>query len=153
MLLAIPDIIAHPIAISQYSQENTVSVFGNCFVGSSPMMVGITISKDRAGNDITKVRTYNARKDVGRLITDETILYLSENKRNTQSWFQACGIQVPLGGNQFGYIRSITQNLYKSKKVSSGNESHSVSIPFSEEAKAEKRKKFAESIVKNTAAL
>lgn len=110
LLEAIPTIIADPIAISEYSQNNTVSVFGDIFIGRSPMMVGVTISKDRAGNDISKVRTYNARRDVGSLITDETVLYLNEDKKRTRKWFQACGIQVPLGEAKFGFIRSISQN-------------------------------------------
>lgn len=110
LLKAIPSIIADPIAVSQYTEENTISVFGDIFVGDSPVMVGITISKDRAGNDINKVRTINARRDVGKLITDETILYLNEDKKRTQKWFQACGIQVPLGETKFGFIRSISQN-------------------------------------------
>ena len=110
LLNAIPSIIAHPVAISEYSEENTVSVFGDVFVGNSPMMVGIVISKDRAGNDISKVRTFNARRDVGSLITDTSVLYLDENKKRTRKWFQACGIQVPLGETKFGFIRSISQD-------------------------------------------
>ncbi|MGM9648262.1 MAG: hypothetical protein ACI3YH_09040, partial [Eubacteriales bacterium] len=111
LLRKIPDIIANPMAISEYSKENTVSVFGNIFVGNSPMMVGVTISKDRAGNDISKVRTYNTRRDVGRLITDDSVLYINEDKKRTQEWFQACGIQVPLGGTKLGFIRSISQTF------------------------------------------
>lgn len=109
LLNEIPGIIAHPVAISEFSAENTISVFGDVFVGNSPMMVGVTISKNRASNDISKVRTFNARKDVGNLINDESILYLDVNKRRTRQWFQACGIQVPLGGTKFGFIRSISR--------------------------------------------
>lgn len=119
LLKLIPDIIANPIAISEFSAENTVSVFGDVFVGSSPMMVGVTISKDRAGNDISKVRTYNTRRDVGKLITDETVLYLNEDKKRTRKWFQACGIQVPLGETKFGFIRSISQKNSKSQEKNS----------------------------------
>ena len=120
LLKLIPDIIADPIAISEYSEENTVSVFGEATVGAaSPMMVGVTISKDRAGNDISKVRTYNARKDVGSLITDDTILYLNENKKRTQRWFQVHGIQVPLEGTKFGFIRSIAQKSENVKRKKS----------------------------------
>ena len=122
LLNAIPEIIAHPVAISEYSEENTVSVFGDVFVGNSPMMVGVTIAKDRAGNDITKVRTYNARKDVGKLITDDTVLYLDENKKRTQTWFHACGIQVPLGETKFGFIRSISQKTDSVKRKFSERE-------------------------------
>ncbi|MEE1171706.1 MAG: hypothetical protein U0K87_05065 [Ruminococcus sp.] len=122
LLAAIPDIIANPVAISEYSAENTVSVFGDVFVGKSPMMVGVTISKDRAGNDISKVRTFNARRDIGKLITDESILYLDEDKKRTQKWFQACGIQVPLGETKFGFIRTIAQ---KSTFVNSNSQKFS----------------------------
>ena len=116
LLKAIPDIIADPIAISEYSAENTVSVFGNIFVGNSPMMVGVTISKDRSSTNISKVRTYNARRDVGTLITDDTVLYMNEDKKRTLQWFQACGIQVPLGGTKFGFIRSISQKASSVKQ-------------------------------------
>ena len=37
-------------------------------------------------------------------------MYLNENKKRIQKWFQACGIQVPLGETKFGFIRSISQN-------------------------------------------
>lgn len=109
LLKAIPNIIASPMAISEFSAENTVSVFGDVFVGNSPMMVGVTISKDRGGNDISKVRTYNTRRDVGKLVNNNTVLYLNEDKKRTRKWFQACGIQVPLGETKFGFIRSISQ--------------------------------------------
>ena len=108
LLKTIPDIITNPVAISEYSEYGTVSVFGDIFIDKSPMMVGVTISKDRSGNDISKVRTFNTRRDVGKLITDEKVLYLDNNKKRTLDWFQACGIQVPLGGTKFGFIRSIS---------------------------------------------
>ena len=124
LLKSIPDIIADPVAISEYSEENTVSVFGDVFVGNSPMMVGVTISRDRAGNDISKVRTFNARRDVGNLITDDTVLYLGEDKKRTRKWFQACGIQVPLGETRFGFIRSISQKTDSVKRKFSDRDSY-----------------------------
>lgn len=121
LLNEIPGIIAHPVAISEFSAENTISVFGDVFVGDSPMMVGVTISKSRAGSDISKVRTYNARKDVGKLINDESILYLDRNEKRTRQWFHACGIRVPLGGTKFGFMHSISRtynNVNKKRKSS-----------------------------------
>lgn len=123
LLKSIPDILSNPVAISEYSKDGTVSVFGDVFIDRSPMMVGVTISKDRAGNDINKVRTFNTRRDVGKLITDDTVLYLDNNKKRTLKWFQACGIQVPLGGTKFGFIRSISQ---KNGFVNTSGESYSI---------------------------
>lgn len=99
LLKLIPDIIANPMAISEFSAENTVSVFGDVFVGNSPMMVGVTISKDRAGNDISKVRTYNTRRDVGKLITDESILYLNEDKKKNPKVVSSLWDTSPVRGN------------------------------------------------------
>ena len=43
-------------------------------------------------------------------MSDDKILYLSENKKETKAWFQSLGTQtLPLGGNKFGFIGSISQ--------------------------------------------
>jgi hypothetical protein len=36
-------------------------------------------------------------------------LYLGENKKETNKWFQAQGHRVPMGGTKYGFIRSIAQ--------------------------------------------
>lgn len=111
LLKMIPNVISKPVAISEYSKDkNTISVFFDHYIGGSPIMVGVTISKNRAGNEISKIRTFNVRSDVENLITDKNILYLNEDKKRTRKFFQACGIQVPLGGKTFGFIRSISRD-------------------------------------------
>lgn len=117
LLRRLPEIIADPIAISKYS-DDTISVFGDVFVRKHPMMVGIVISRDRAGNSISKVRTYNLRSDANNLLTNDKVLYLNEDKKRTLKWFQACGIQVPLGGTKFGFINSIHNAPKKVNKKS-----------------------------------
>lgn len=69
-----------------------------------------------------KVRTIHARSDVSKLISDESVLYLSENKKRTREWFQARDNVVPLGGTKFGVIRSIAysdMNVNPSAGISS----------------------------------
>ena len=111
LLKMIPKVISNPVAISEYLKaKNTISVFFDYYVGNSPIMVGVTISKNRASNEISKIRTFNVRSDVKNLITDENVLYLDEDKKRTRKFFQACGIQVPLGGNIFGFVRSISRD-------------------------------------------
>lgn len=142
LLKQIPNIISDPIAISEYGSENTVSVFGDIFVGGSPIMVGVTVSRDRVGNEIPKVRTLNVRRDVGKLITDDTVLYLCENKKRTRKWFQACGILVPLGGTQYGFIRSISQS---GKNVNGFSEKKSSDVSVSRQ-NDEKEKRTREQL-------
>ena len=40
---------------------------------------------------ISKVRTYNVRRDVGSLINDETVLYLNEDKKRPENGFKPVG--------------------------------------------------------------
>ena len=105
----IPDLLSNPIVITQYS-ENTISVYGDLFVGNTPVVVGVVMNRGANGQTlINKIRTIHARKDFASQITDHNVLYLNEDKKRTRSWFQVCGIHVPLDGNKFGLIRSIRQ--------------------------------------------
>ncbi|MBE5801072.1 MAG: hypothetical protein E7319_02180 [Clostridiales bacterium] len=115
----IPSLLANPIVITQY-KNNTVSVYGHLIHnGTTPIVVGVMIAKDRSGTaSIAKIRTVHARGDYWRQITDDSVLYLNPNKKETSAWFQARGIHVPLGGKRFGFIRSIagdTQNVKHSR--------------------------------------
>lgn len=106
----IPELLNDPIAITQaMTLKNTVNVFGDLQTADgTPVLVGVMVAKDRSGrNSVTKIRTIHARSDFAKLITDESILYLNENKKKTKEWFQVRGNRVPLEGTSFGLIRSI----------------------------------------------
>lgn len=106
----IPELLNDPIAITQaMTLKNTVNVFGDLQTADgTPVLVGVMVAKDVAGrNAVTKIRTIHARSDFAKLITDESILYLNENKKKTKEWFQVRGNRVPLDGTSFGLIRSI----------------------------------------------
>lgn len=100
-------IISNPVAISEYKEPGTISVFGYQDIKDKPTMVGVVISKNRGGYPIAKIRTFNICSDAENLLTDDKILYLGENKKETKRWFQSFGIQVPCGGTRFGLIRSL----------------------------------------------
>lgn len=73
------------------------------------------ISNARNGSTIiNKVRTIHARGNAD--INDNNILYINEDKKRTQNWFQVCGISVPLEGTKFGLIRSIAYADGKNKQ-------------------------------------
>lgn len=111
----IPELLAHPIVITEYlpgSGTNTVNVFGNITTSSgTPIMVGVVMKMLPGGVMISKIRTVHARSDFDSLITKDSILYLSENKKETKKWFEARGQHVPTGETQFGLIRRISYSF------------------------------------------
>ena len=95
----------------------TVNVYGNLRIeNGTPVVVGIVMKLDRSGSNlISNIRTIHARSDFAKQITDDSVLYLNEDKKRTRAWFQVCGnLNVPLEGTKFGFIRSIT---YQDTKI------------------------------------
>ncbi len=115
ILKGIPSMLDNPVVISEYKGpsgriKNTVNVYGNLFYNNHPIVVGIVMRLDRSGqNVISNIRTIHARGNFFKHITDDSVLYLNEDKKMTRNWFQVCGnLSVPLEGTRFGLIRSIT---------------------------------------------
>ena len=117
VLKDIPDLLNDPVVITEYRGAiNTVNVYGNLFVGNTPVVVGIVMRLDSDNNSIiNNIRTVHARNNFAKQITDDAVLYLNENKKKTHKWFHDCGnLNVPLAGTRFGVIRIIS---FKNEKV------------------------------------
>ncbi len=117
VMKGIPDLLNDPIVITEYTGpdgtiKNTINVYGNLFIGGTPVVVGVVMHRDINGQAIiSNIRTIHARSDFAKQITDQSVLYLNEDKKQTRSWFQVCGnLNVPLEGTKYGLIRSITFN-------------------------------------------
>ena len=72
--------------------------------------VGIVVNNTQKGTLASKVRTIHAKSDFATQITDKSVMFLKNNKKEINAWFQSLGIDVPLGGPQLGVIRSIDLN-------------------------------------------
>lgn len=100
----IPLVLNHPIVITEYKDKSgnvSIHVYGELIAGSSPVVVGVMIGKHRNGLSVDKVQTVHPNRNVISGVTKENTLYLNENKKETDAWFQALGAQLPLlGGNQ-----------------------------------------------------
>lgn len=110
----IPKVLDNPIVITEFvdrSGLHSANVYGHLYIGSSPVVVGIMMSQTQKGSIISKIQTVHPNRNALKEMTDDKILYLSENKKETKAWFQSLGTQkLPLGGNKFGFIRSISQS-------------------------------------------
>ena len=110
-LKGIPAMLDKPIAITEYQVgkgKNTVNVFGELYYKNHPVTVGIVATIGRGGIVIDKIRTVHAKGHSLKDINDSSILYLNENKKETDKWFQAQGHRVPMRGAKYGFISSIT---------------------------------------------
>lgn len=133
----IPKVLGAPIVITEYVDQgglHSVNVYGKLYVGSSPVVIGVMVAQSPKGNIVTKIQTVHPNRNVLKEMTDDNILYLLENKKETKQWFQSLGTQtLPLRGTKFGLIRSISQNSKKStsseKKVSENNGSKRSALP------------------------
>ncbi len=108
----IPEILQHPIAISE-SYDNTVMVFGQVFdANGNPIVVALRVNSTKRRNSITlvnKIRSIGSRShNLDKLLSDSNILYLAENKKETKAWFNALGRSTPFGGTKLGLIRSVS---------------------------------------------
>ena len=108
----IPEILQHPIAISE-SYDKTVMVFGQVFdANGNPIVVALRVNSTKRRNSITlvnKIRSVGSRShNLDKLLNDSNILYLGENKKETKAWFNALGRSTPFGGTKFGLIRSVS---------------------------------------------
>lgn len=110
----IPLVLNHPIVITEYKDKSgnvSIHVYGELFTGSSPVVVGVMIGKHRNGLSVDKVQTVHPNRNVISGVTKENTLYLNENKKETDAWFQALGAQLSLlGGIKYGFIRTISHS-------------------------------------------
>lgn len=133
ILKQIPQMLNEPIVIVEYRpgmNTNTVNVYGDLYANGHPVTVGVVVTLGRSGTVISKVRTTHAKSALSTGITDGSVLYLNENKKVTDKWFQAQGQHVPTGGTKYGYIRSISlsfENSNTSNEKNSEREEISVS--------------------------
>lgn len=121
----IPSLLNDTLVLVEYNPgrgTNTVSAYGNLYTtNGTPVTVGVVVTESRSGTVVSKVRTVHARQDVGKQITDNSVLYLKPNKKEINAWFKARSNDVPLGGTQLGVIRSIDFTDSIAQKVDSVN--------------------------------
>lgn len=109
----VPNVLNNPIVITEYVNKqgiHSVNVYGKLYIGSSPVVVGVMISKTQKGNLINKIQTVHPNRHFANEMTADKILYLTPNKKEARQWFQSLSAQMPLlGETKSGFIRSIAQ--------------------------------------------
>ena len=128
IIKAIPKVLDHPMLITEFvdkAGKHSINVYGKLYIGSSPVVIGIMIGKHRNGQTVDKIQTVHPNRNFLNEVTDSNTLYLGENKKETNAWFQALGAKdPPLGGTKYGFIRMVSQpdgTVKRSDRDSDGN--------------------------------
>lgn len=107
----IPKLLNHPIVITEYKPNqgtNTMSIYGNLTTeGGTPIVVGVVITKGINKNVITKIRTVHARSDFEQQITDDSVLFLGEDKKEMNGKYQVGSGRVVTVSHDTPFIEDI----------------------------------------------
>lgn len=111
----IPQVLKEPILIMDSVTRNDSLVFlGEIYSEEGiPIMLSLLVDpKTKAGivqdfNIITSVYAKN-NKDYQMLINRSTIRYIHKDKKRTNSWLQALGLQLPSAVTKYGSINKVT---------------------------------------------
>ena len=111
VLKGIPELLQNPIVVAE-SYDNTVLIYGELYDDAGhPVMVALRMDCNSRANDgttVNKIRSVGVRmRSMDKYLADQNILYLDEDKKRTDTWFQALGRSTPFGGTKYGPIRSI----------------------------------------------
>ena len=111
-LKGIPKVLNNPVVIAE-SYDNTALLFGDLHdIQGRPVVVALRIKSTARGNSVeivNKIRSVGTRThNLSRLLAEENIVYISEDKGRAETWFQAIGRSTPFGGTKFGSIRMLS---------------------------------------------
>lgn len=121
----VPYAIENPILIMQSKTAlDSVTIYGEVYATvngkEEPVMVAMNLKpKGKGGNilDVQKIASAYVRTDDNgnkateksqSLIDNSEILYVEPNKKRTNDWLVACGLQLPDGLTKYGSIGKVT---------------------------------------------
>lgn len=110
----IPELLEHPYLIMESkSVAGRIVVYGDVVSDKGPVMVALELNPTKKGlvlDDIIKVASAYTKEKTQNLIDKSTILWIYDNKKKTNDWLKRTRLQLPVGINQYGLIKKITQN-------------------------------------------
>ncbi len=109
----VPDIMENPIVVMQSKTVmNRITLYGQVMAkGNIPVMVAMELRpQNKRGEimDFAKVASAYGRDTVQADLNSSDVLYIDPNKKRTDAWLEALGLQLPAGLTKYGSIASVT---------------------------------------------
>lgn len=142
----VPNIIENPIIVMQSKTRlNSITLFGEVYADGMPVMAAMQLSPTgKSGRvlDMSKISSAYGNSKAQGLIDTSDILYVDPNKKRTDSWLRALGLQLPSGLTTYGSVGKVTyyNDVVKSQK-DTGNTALFEAFNKAEAKKREKESK------------
>ena len=108
----VPNIIENPVLVMQSkTRTNSITLFGEVYSEGNPVLVAMQLSPTGKSGKIlnmSKIASAYGRKNAQNLIDTSDILYVDGNKKRTDTWLRALGLQSPVSLTTYGSIGSVT---------------------------------------------
>lgn len=134
----VPNIVENPVLVMQSkTRANSITLFGEVYTGGNPVLVAMQLSPTgKSGRimNMSKIASAYGRENAQNLIDSSDILYIDGNKKRTDTWLRALGLQLPVGLTTYGSIGRVT---YYNENVNSKPENTAIADAL---AKAQKKK-------------
>ena len=108
----VPNVVENPVLVMQSKTvTNSITLFGEVYSDGVPVMVAMQLKpKGKSGRvlDIIKISSAYENTKAQGLIDTSDILYLDPDKKRTDTWLGALGLQLPSGLTEYGPINKVT---------------------------------------------
>lgn len=108
----VPNIIENPVLVMQSkTRTNSITLFGEVYSEGNPVLVAMQLSPTGKSGKIlnmSKIASAYGRKNAQNLIDTSDILYVDGNKKRTDTWLRALGLQLPVSLTTYGSIGRVT---------------------------------------------
>lgn len=108
----VPNVLENPIIVMQSKTRlNSITLLGEVYANGEPVMVAMQLRPEGKGGRLlnyVKISSAYVRNNIQNLIDTSELLYIDNNKKRTNNWLSACGLQLPLGLTNYGLLNKIT---------------------------------------------
>jgi ethanolamine ammonia-lyase large subunit len=99
VIRSVPKVLEHPILIMQSkTTASRITMFGDVVdANGKPVLVALELSPNKTGEitDYAVITSAYGKKSAQSFINSSEVLYLEPNKKRTDKWLLALGLQLP----------------------------------------------------------
>lgn len=114
VIKSVPQVLEHPVLVMQsQTVANRITMFGEAMdADGKPVLVAVELSPQNKRGEVMNfsvIASAYGKNNAQNLIDTSDILYIDADKKRTNTWLEALGLQLPAGLTKYGPIHSITK--------------------------------------------